>query len=181
MSVRHRVFISYHHALDQVYKDRFYTLFHQHAEAMVDQSVWDGDIDPNVSTETARRTIRDRYLRDTTVTVVLVGRETWQRKHVDWEIGSSLRDTQYNPRSGLLGILLPTYQMLRGNQYDAHTIPPRLWDNIQGGFASIHPWSDSVANVQGWIHEAFIRRRTHLPVNSRTHFARNRAGERWGD
>ncbi|MCK6504088.1 TIR domain-containing protein [Myxococcota bacterium] len=181
MSLRHRVFVSYHHALDQQWKDLFYQLFHVSTEALVDGSVWDGDIDPNVSTDTARRIIRDRYLRDTTVTVVLVGAQTWQRKHVDWEISASVRDTEASPRSGLLGILLPSYPMLWGTTYDAHTIPPRLFDNVQCGYASLHRWSNDPVAVQTWIHDAFLRRRTHLPDNSRVQFARNHFGNAWSD
>ena len=44
----------------------------------------------NRSVGDIRRYIREEYLADTTVTVVLIGVETWQRKHVDWEIGASL-------------------------------------------------------------------------------------------
>ena len=66
------------------------------------------------------------YLKDSTVTVVLIGEETWKRKHVDWEIGSSLRQTQNNSRSGLLGIILPTYPRESVKKYNPYTIPPRL-------------------------------------------------------
>ena len=52
--------------------------------------------------------IRDGYLRNTTVTIVLVGTETKLRKHVDWEIYSSMHDGQVNKRSGVLVINLPT-------------------------------------------------------------------------
>ena len=65
---------------------------------IVDRSVEDGDIDDtNLSTETIRQKIRDDFIADATVTVVLIGPCTWQRKHVDWEIGSSLRATQRTP------------------------------------------------------------------------------------
>ena len=43
------------------------------------------------------------------MTIVLIGPCTWQRKHVDWEIGASLRKTRKNSRCGLLGILLPNH------------------------------------------------------------------------
>lgn len=81
---RHKVFISFHHE-DQSYKDSFADLMEND---IVDHSVDDGDIDDdNLSTETIRQKIRDDFIRDATVTVVLIGRCTWQRKHVDWEIG----------------------------------------------------------------------------------------------
>ena len=54
----------------------------------------DGDIDDSLATDTIRQRIRDNFIRDATVTVVLIGPCTWQRKYVDWEIGSSLRATR---------------------------------------------------------------------------------------
>ena len=100
---RHKVFISYH-VDDQEDKDRFAQMMEND---IVDKSVKDDDIDDtNLKVETIRQKIRDDYIADATVTVVLIGPCTWQRKHVDWEIGSSLRDTKKNPRCGLLGILL---------------------------------------------------------------------------
>ena len=80
---RHKFFVSYHHANDQYYKDRFETLFAKIYDTMESKSVEEGDIDPNLKTETIRQKIRDKNLRDSTVTVVLVGAETWKRKHVD--------------------------------------------------------------------------------------------------
>src|SRR5262249_202980 len=45
---------------------------------------------------------------DTTVTILLVGRETKFRKHVDWELYSSMRDGPRNKRSGIVVINLPS-------------------------------------------------------------------------
>ena len=95
-----------HSWLDEDYKNAFRELL---GTGIVDESVEDGDIDPGLKVDTVRSRIRDEFIADATVTVVLVGRCTWQRKHVDWEIGSSLRDTKRNSRCGLLGILLPSH------------------------------------------------------------------------
>jgi hypothetical protein len=155
---RHNVFISYHHANDQIYKDAFERIFAEQYDIIITKSVQIGDIDPNLKTDTIRQKIRDEYLRDSTVTVVLIGKETWKRKHVDWEIGSSIRHTQYSSRSGLLGILLPTYSYPAPNKYNPYTIPPRLYYNVTCGFAEIYQWNMNPSIVQGWIHEAFERR-----------------------
>jgi hypothetical protein len=154
-------------------------LFTSIHDIIVARSVQIGDLDPNLKTETIRQKIRDEYLHDSTVTVVLIGTETWKRKHVDWEIGSSIRHTPYNPRSGLIGIILPTYPRSDQSKYDPYTIPPRLYDNIKCGFASIYNWSEDAAFVQKWIHEAFERRNTVNPDNSFPSFANNRSGDRW--
>ncbi len=177
---RHKVFVSYHHSIgDQQYRNSFESLFAVRHDVMVSKSVQIGDIDPNLATDTIRQKIRDEYLRDSTVTVVLIGPETWKRKHVDWEIGSSIRHTQYNPRSGLLGIILPTYPRTDPSKFIPYTIPPRLYDNIQCGFAKIYNWSSDPAVVQQWIHEAFERRNTINPDNSFPNFVNNRSGDRW--
>jgi len=181
MGTRHRVFLSYHHALDENRKKIFELRFGNAFDAIVPGSVQVGDIDPNLATDTIRRKIRDEYLRDTSVTVVLIGQETWQRKHIDWEIASSVRHTEYNPRSGLLGILLPSYPRADLAHYNPRTIPPRLYDNISCGFASIHNWTEEAATVQDWIHKAYLRKTTILPDNSRPSFARNRTGAAWTD
>jgi hypothetical protein len=178
-SSRHKVFVSYHHANDQVYRNHFEKLFANIHDIMVSSSVQIGEIDPNIQTETIRQKIRDEYLSDSTVTVVLIGAQTWQRKHVDWEIGSSIRETKNSSRSGLLGIILPSYPRNDQKTYDPYTIPPRLYDNIQCDFAKIYNWSNDPVAVQGWIHEAFERRNTINPTNSFPSFVNNRSGERW--
>ncbi len=178
---RHKVFVSYHHANDQYYRNLFENLFSATYDIMVSKSVQIGEISSNLATETIRQKIRDEYLRDSTVTVVLIGSETWKRKHVDWEIGASIRNTQYNPRSGLLGILLPTYPRPYNepNNYYPYNIPPRLYDNIQCGFAKIYNWSDNPSAVHDWIHDAFVQRSKIIPNNSYESFVNNRFGERW--
>ena len=179
MSDRHKVFVSYHHALDEAYKAKF-EQFGSIFDVLVPGSVNDGDIDSNLPAETIRQKIRDEYLRDTSVTVALIGAETWQRKHIDWEIGSSIRHTEYNPRSGLLGILLPTYPRTDPTKYNPRTIPPRLYDNIKCEFAAIYNWSDDPRTVQDWIHQAYLRK-TKQPDNSRAPFGKNRTGIEWTD
>ena len=179
---RHKVFVSYYHNDDQYYRELFEDMFSDYYDIMVSKSVEIGDIDPYFKTETIRQKIRDEYLRDSTVTVVLVGAHTWQRKFVDWEIGSSIRQTQYNSRSGLLGIILPTYPRPPGKptHYYPNTIPPRLHDNIKCEYAKIYDWSDDPDTVQSWIHDAFKRRNENPPPdNSRDSFKNNRSGERW--
>ncbi|WP_392564402.1 TIR domain-containing protein [Orbus wheelerorum] len=176
---RHKVFVSYHHANDQVYRDRFDELFTFTHDIIVPKSVQIGDINTNLKSETIRQKIRDEYLRDSTVTVVLIGGDTWKRKHVDWEIASSIRNTEYNSRSGLLGIILPTYPRSDKQKYNKYTIPPRLADNVEYGFAKLYNWNNDPNIVQKWIHEAFERRNKILPNNSYPSFVHNRIGVRW--
>lgn len=177
MTRRHKVFVSYHHANDQDYRNKFEKLFSEYYDIMVSKSVQIGDIDPNLKTETIRQKIRDEYLRDSTVTVVLIGTETWKRKHVDWEISSSIRDTKYNSRSGLIGILLPSHPSYGKDTYNPYIIPPRLSDNAKAGFAKIYDWSTNPNTVQKWIDEAFNRRFEINPTNARDLFGKNRSSD----
>ena len=180
---RHKVFVSFYHA-DQAYKDWF---IRNMGDDIVDKSVGDGDIDDNKPTDTIRERIRDNFIADATVTVVLVGQCTWQRKHVDWEIGSSLRDTKKNSRCGLLGILIPGHPNYSASTYNPRLIPPRLADNSRGDdcYAHIYSWTNDTSRVRAWIHTAFERRSVKPPPdNSRKQYKYNRSGsclEGWPD
>ena len=71
---KHKVFISYHHENDQSYKDAL-TKWNESAEVFIDKSVDTDDISDELSDEEIRVRIRDEYLRDSTVTIVLVGKD----------------------------------------------------------------------------------------------------------
>jgi len=104
---KHKVFISYHHSNDQGYKEALID-WSDNNDIFIDASVDTGDIDENLSDDAIRQKIRDEYLRDSTVTIVLVGTDTKYRKHVDWEIYSSMFDGTVNNKSGVFVIQLPT-------------------------------------------------------------------------
>lgn len=103
----HRVFISYHHENDQSYKAEMIRLNERHG-AFIDYSVDTRDIDPTLPDQTIRQKIRDEYLRDSSVTVLIVGTETAGRKHVDWELYSSMINGQVNKKSGIIVVQLPS-------------------------------------------------------------------------
>ena len=179
---RHKVFISYYHDQDQEWKGRFTEMM---GDRIVDWSVNVGDIaDTDFPTADTLRRIREEHISEATVTIVLIGPCTWQRKFVDWEIGATLRDTEMNPRCGLVGILLPDHPNFRDREPNPKLIPPRLADNLTGNdpFATIYKWPGRVQTgraqtVQDWIHQAFQRRRRQPdPDNARPPFGRNRRG-----
>lgn len=177
---RHKVFTSFHEQ-DKAYRDHLVRMLDGN---IVDKSVHDKDIDDaNRKVETVRQIIRDDYIADASVTVVLVGPCTWRRKHVDWEIGSSLRDTPNNPRCGLLGILLPNHPNYGASAYDPQLVPPRLADNDGSGDAPdalVYDWpgrdSQAALQIRQWIDLAFKRRKGSPPNNGRMQFKRNRSG-----
>jgi len=103
----HKVFISYHHANDQAYKELLLSINREN-QIFTDASVDIGEINEGLSDERIREKIRDEYLRDTTVTILLVGLETKKRRHIDWELYSSMYDGTVNKKSGILVVNLPS-------------------------------------------------------------------------
>jgi hypothetical protein len=177
---RRKVFVSYHHApRDQLYRDAFEQIFAQSNGVFISKSVQIGDIDVNLTTDTVRSKIRDEYLRDSTVTIVLIGPNTWQRKHVDWEISSSIRATPLSSRSGLLGILLPNHPNCGQLSFDPGIVPPRLANNVTCGYSSIYSWTTNADHISEWIEHAFNARDQVMPDNSFPHFVNNKFSDRW--
>ena len=108
----HKVFTSYHHENDQHYKEELLKINDRYKQLsgdpiFIDKSVDKRDISEDLPDETIRQTIRDDYLQDSTVTILLVGTETKNRKHIDWELYSSMYDGKKNKKSGILVVNLP--------------------------------------------------------------------------
>lgn len=103
----HKVFVSFHHANDQWYKDEL-VRWGTENNVFIDGSVDMGEIPDNLDAQHIREYIRDNHLKDTTVTILLVGTETKNRKHIDWELFSSMYDGKVNKKSGILVINLPS-------------------------------------------------------------------------
>ena len=103
----HKVFISFHSGNDQEYKDLLLD-WSTNNNVFIDASVDTREIDDNLSDDVIRQKIRDEYLRESSVTILLAGIETKNRKHVDWEIYSSMIDGKVNKKSGILVINLPS-------------------------------------------------------------------------
>ncbi len=177
-----KVFISYYHEDDQEYKNRLVQALDSKA---IDKSVSPGDIhDENLPLDEIRRRIRDNHIADATVTIVLIGPCTWQRKHVDWEISASLIHRRNNPRCGMLGLLLPTHTDFhkRPADWNPHLIPQRLALNNDGNdpFAVIYKWPKNGLSkkVLPKINQAFLRRnQTPWPDDSLSLNVNNRSGD----
>ena len=179
---RHKVFISYYHEDDQEYKDR---LIQGLDSKFLDKSVSQGDIhDEGLPLEEIRRRIRDDHIADATVTIVLIGPCTWQRKHVDWEISASIIDRRNNQRCGLMGLILPTHRDYQRDpdNLNPRLLPPRLATNIYGDnpFAMIYDWPKHGLSkkILPKIHQAFLRRnKSPWPDDSLHLFRNNRRGD----
>lgn len=128
---KRKVFISYHHGNDRLYYDAFINLFSNTYDVIHDNSV-ERSINSN-NTEYVIRRIRENHITGSSCTIVLCGPQTPWRKFVDWEIKATL-DKQH----ALIGVNLPTNPLNAGN---IHTVPDRLHDNIQSGFAIWVDWA----------------------------------------
>ena len=95
---RHKVFISYYHKDDEkyMYREKFEESF---GHIFINKSVEEGDIAPDNSDGYIKRLIQQNYITDTSVLVVLIGPKTYCRKHVDWEIASSINSIPSIPRT----------------------------------------------------------------------------------
>jgi hypothetical protein len=152
---RHKIFISYHHDEDQKYAD---ILASRYEDAIIDKSLY-GDFG-HLKNDTILNKIRKEHLRDSTVTVVLVGLHTYGRKWVDWEIYASLRPYADRTRNGLLGVYLPDHSRKHF----------RLTDNILTGYGVRIKWKDLDRrySFSEAVHNAWKNRRyDYLIDNSR--------------
>ena len=111
---RHKVFISYYHADDQYYKNYLtgmneYIPYFGCQSVFDDYSVHENEVDDTgLTDEQVRKIIRDDYIQDATVLVLLCGQNTKRRKHIDWEIHAAMYDSDVNPKMGILVINLPS-------------------------------------------------------------------------
>ncbi|MDT3498132.1 TIR domain-containing protein [Bacillus toyonensis] len=156
-----KVFVSYHHGKDQPRANYLRTAYGSD-NTLIDRSLPAAlDSDDN---DYILSVIRTKHLKTSTVTIVLVGEETYKRKWVDWEIYSSLRTYLGRTRNGLLAIMLP----------GANSVPARLQDNIDSGYAVTMRWENISWQLESKIEEAYSKRNfPHLVQNWRSRRVRN--------
>lgn len=157
----HKVFVSYHHANDQSRANHLRDTYGSD-NTLIDRSLSDAYDDK--TDDEILALIRTNHLKNSTVTIVLIGSETSKRKWVDWEIYSSLRPYGERSRNGLLAIYLPT----------AGETPARLQDNINSGYAVTMKWENISWQLSSKIEEAFNNRsKSELVKNSLPRRQRN--------
>lgn len=175
--IRHKVFISYHHA-DQDEVDKFVERFDDRGDVFIRRGVgieMEDDIIKSTNPDYVMKRIRELYLRDSTVTLVLMGKCTWARRYVDWELQASLRHGETVTPNGLLGV------RLRSCGDSAY--PNRLNLNLKQNksqeecYARVHGYPSTESDLRKWIEDAFEARtsRDHLIHNPRERFANNRS------
>jgi len=174
--IRHKVFISYHHD-DQDEVVEFANTFDKERDVFIARALGTDvsqDIIDSNDTAYVMRRIRELYLVDSTVTIVMIGKCTWARRYVDWEVQASLRHGRTVTPNGLLGIVLPS----AGKK---PTPPNRLnlnlkGENSDGGYARWIWYPQRKDTLANWIDDAFQARtaRDSLIENPRDRFRNSR-------
>ncbi len=174
--IRRKTFITYHHDDEREVVD-FINEFDEYHDVFIRRGIGEGmpgDVVNSNDTTYVMRRIRELYLRDSTVTLVLIGRCTWARRYVDWEIQASLRHGEETTPKGLMGIVLPS-------TVDQPMPPRRLSLNLDGkdgskGYARWYWYPHSAYDLAEWIEDAYQARknRDYLIENPRDRFSYNR-------
>src|ERR1700737_2851598 len=159
---RHKCFVSYHVGDE----DEGATFLEDYATVFIPTVVGiteDDDFVDSEDTEYIMDRIRQEYLADSTVTIVMLGQCTWARRFVDWGVYSSLRRYEDYPPSGRSAITLPS--MASGTK----RLPDRVNDNVDSGYARWKKYPDSADDLRGFIQTAFDARteKSDLIDNSR--------------
>lgn len=145
-----RTFFSFHHVRDswrvgQV-RNSWVTAPDRQAAGFWDAAEWE-----KVKLQTHDKIIKwiDEQLDGTSVTVVLIGTETSERKYVQYEIERSIARG-----NGLLGIYIHNMKDSQGNtdRAGANPVPTRYktydWVN-DSGYSNIGKWIEAAATVAG--------------------------------
>lgn len=174
--VRHKCFISYHHD-DEDEVQGFIKTYDEERDVFIARALgteMEQDIIDSDDTDYVMGRISKLYLKDSTVTLVLIGKCTKARRYVDWEIQSSLRQGQTVTPNGLLAIRLKSYNK---NGY-----PDRLNKNLKQSddqedcyarWIEYPERKDTLANAIDGVFDARTSR-ANLIVNPRDRFKNNR-------
>ena len=174
---RHKVFISYHHD-DQEEVETFVKTFADERDVFIARALGVGmeeSIINSDDTDYVMRRIRELYLVDSTVTLVAMGKCTWARRYVDWELQSSLRSGETVTPNGLLGVKLPSFtrNTVFPNRLNLNLKQDDSQEDCYARWIEYPVRKDTLSNA---IHEAFLARTTkeHLIANPRERFKYNR-------
>lgn len=140
---KRKVFVSYHHKGEQGVVEDFIETFSEDYEVFIDESLDRASDSEDI--EYLNQVCRDA-IDGTSVTIVIMGKQTGCRKFVDWEI----KHTLYREH-GLVGISRPA---LVGS--DA-CLPKRLTDNLKSGtgYAKWYKYPGSASSLKNMIDKAY--------------------------
>lgn len=156
IGTKRKVFIS-HYKGDNLEVEEFIDTFCDNEAVFTPKVLGANDNDDFIksnNTEYVMSQIREKYLGDSTVTIVLIGNCTHSRRYVDWEIKSSLTQGENTP-NGLLGIILPSKG---ANAY----LPQRFEDNWTKNhvncYARYYIYPTTAKQLHDYIEDAYSAR-----------------------
>ncbi len=164
-----RIFISFHQTdADEVGRLKLTLLPFFDEIRTLGASELGADLDERINSEDAEYVmsqIRSRFISGTTCTIVAVGRCTWARRYVDWEIAATMRNNPTDPRGGIFAMQLPSAANSGWIQ-----LPERLrrnihWDSqgVQSGYGRFFT-PQSAPSVPELVEAAIRRAATIDPV-----------------
>jgi hypothetical protein len=163
--VSHKCFISYNSA-DKTAVDKFCENF---SGSFIRRGLkMEDDIIDSTNTNYVMQRIRSLYLKDSTVTIVLIGKCTWARRFVDWEVQASLRNPSDGYPNGVVAIQL----------WDSYmTLPTRVDLNVESGYTKFYKYPKTSTSLERIINEAFDARfdKQSLIKNPKERFSNNRS------
>jgi len=157
ISLRHRCYLSFDRA-DESRAQAFREEFDAGGEWLFTRGeTIPGYILDGTDVASLGRRMREFYLADSTVTIVLVGQKTWQNRSVEAELIGSLQKSETAQANGLLAIrLLHRSATLR--------LPERLRLNLESGYARFQLYPDNAFELSGWIDQAYTQRTRGLTL-----------------
>lgn len=167
------IFLSFHQADEleaNIWRRRFEGYFNEVRTLGLDELGDDfADHINSGDSDYVMRCIREKKIAGTSCTVVLIGKCTWARRYVDWEIAATLREFTNSDRGGLIGVQLPS-----ARDHGWSTLPPRLALNISSdgrtdsGYARFYRPAPSDDTIASWVDDAVARRDDMQPATGST-------------
>ncbi len=164
---KRRVFISFDQQDRAEVESFIYRWEHEHnvftSRAL--QIFDDSDFINSNNSDYVMRRIRQDYLGDSTVTILLIGSCTHSRRYVDWELKASLRQGGVYTPNGLIGLVVrPNRAVHVPDRFAAN----RQTDNVSC-YARFYAAPAAADRLADWIEDAYEARSTrrHLITNGR--------------
>jgi len=161
---------------------------------MIDKSL--DDVIDSDDEDYIMQKIRQDYLSDSTVTIHIIGSKSaenfgeYEQRFIKRELQGSLYDGENNPRSGILGVVLPSMysQVYHGGAFCATCGGQISYVNINDGttvkefhcnyyipnnkchhseddrYCVLVKWEDFIKNPNNYIEQAFLKR-DHVTAN----------------